>query len=1069
MPSFSIEAPGEANPLTETTLLHVLQSASSSNQHQIQTGTKQLQQWEKSPGFYKHLQSVYIERSLPTEVRYLAIIQLKNGIDKYWRKTATNAVNKDDKAVIRSRLISSGIEELDHRLALQNALVIAKIVRFEYPQDWPEAISSTLEAVRAAGQDTTSQRLARILLILLYIIKELSTARIQRSRTNLQAATPEILSVLGSLYLERLDQWQGRLSSSPEDAGVETLMTQSLLSIKILRRLVISGYDFPNRDSDVCEFWKITLSQVDSFIHLVSQQQSALVNRTKRLVQKHLLQLSKFHLDMAEKHAAGFILLPSSLDLVRAYWGFARNFSESYGSQTTTVQDIDGEDEDADTDARTSEKLSLNGLLLIRACIRMAFLPVHTFRYRHEQEKEEKRQAETTVKVDLLTQPFVEEIMSTVMTKFLVLRQSDMKDWVEEPEEWVFREENESEDMHLSVRACSERLVLDLSTHFKSTLTEPILGLFRTVANINNEDVLFKDAVYAAIGMSAAIFREDIDFDALLTSNLVAEVQKQKQGYGIMRRRIAIFCSQWIVVKASQDSKAVIYQMFDHLLNQDDSLNDQVVRITAGRHFKSIADDFEFDSAKFAPYAESIITKLMALIEEVEITATKMALLDTISVLIERFEHNIEPFAERIVGMLPPLWEQSGDEHLMKQSILAILARLTNALKEHSSRFHSMLIPIIQSTIQPDSELSAFLLEEALDLWHSILVQSTTATPDLLSLLEHLFPLLSLASETLRETLTITESYLFLSPSTLLSEPIRLPLLKSLTPLIGPKSKPDANGMVCTSIELMLRSASTLGGPSATKQLTADLVESGLLPRLLSGLRSAWTAHCTTGPLAKIPAVDGIVETDHFGVLSRLILGSTDAFVQAVTYTPLAPPDGEDDGSVLKADPIPPEDNLKWLLEEWFSHLENVGDPARRKLMLLALTTLLETGHAAVLGNLQLLMGLWTDVITELCELDFDPVSGAGSGAVKGEDCLVYNDINELKVVAEGSVEAPEDVRRRELTWSDPVHRVGVVGFVRERLAGVVQGCGGEEKFRDEWLVNVDKDVVAAFGKLGIM
>lgn len=47
-----------------------------------------------------------------------------------------SAVNKEDRSVIRSRLLESGIEEYDQRLALQNALVVAKIVRFEYPNDW---------------------------------------------------------------------------------------------------------------------------------------------------------------------------------------------------------------------------------------------------------------------------------------------------------------------------------------------------------------------------------------------------------------------------------------------------------------------------------------------------------------------------------------------------------------------------------------------------------------------------------------------------------------------------------------------------------------------------------------------------------------------------------------------------------------------------------------------------------------------------------------------------------------------------------------------------------------------
>jgi hypothetical protein len=52
----AIEVPGEANPLTEGILYHVLRSASSSDPTQIQTGTKQLQAWEKTGGFYPLLQ-----------------------------------------------------------------------------------------------------------------------------------------------------------------------------------------------------------------------------------------------------------------------------------------------------------------------------------------------------------------------------------------------------------------------------------------------------------------------------------------------------------------------------------------------------------------------------------------------------------------------------------------------------------------------------------------------------------------------------------------------------------------------------------------------------------------------------------------------------------------------------------------------------------------------------------------------------------------------------------------------------------------------------------------------------
>jgi transcription termination factor NusB len=132
----AIELPQEASPLNQQTLFNILVWASSSNPQRVQTGSQQLQNWERQPGFYSGLQSVFIDTSLPTEVRYLSAIQLKNGIDKYWRKTAMNAISKEEKALIRSRSLESGVNEPDHRLALQNAIVIAKIMRFEFPHDW---------------------------------------------------------------------------------------------------------------------------------------------------------------------------------------------------------------------------------------------------------------------------------------------------------------------------------------------------------------------------------------------------------------------------------------------------------------------------------------------------------------------------------------------------------------------------------------------------------------------------------------------------------------------------------------------------------------------------------------------------------------------------------------------------------------------------------------------------------------------------------------------------------------------------------------------------------------------
>jgi hypothetical protein len=65
--------------------------------------------------------------------------------------------------------------------------------------------------------------------------------------------------------------------------------------------------------------------------------------------------------------------------------------------------------------------------------------------------------------------------------------------------------------------------------------------------------------------------------------------------------------------------------------------------------------------------------------------------------------------------------------------------------------------------------------------------------------------------------------------------------------------------------------------------------------------------------------------------------------------------------------------------------------------------------------------------------------------------------------------EAPEDVRKRELIYSDPVHNINLVAFVREHLQQAIQAAGGESMFQEEWLSRVDADVMKGFMDLGIM
>lgn len=942
----------------------------------------------------------------------------------------------EEKAHIRSSLLDGGLEEAENSLALQNALVVAKVVRIDYPNDWPDVLTNLIRILRTASH-SNQLHLRRGMMVMLQVVKELSTARMKSSQTRLQSVTPEIVSLLSDIYTDKAALWMAFLNGSGEDEGGATdAMENSLYAIKILRRLLIAGYEYPNHAVEVRQLWELSQSQFGQFLGMVSQDPPALVSPAKELVEKHLVQLSKLHTQMSTQHPAAFALLPSSVALVQAYWGLVAKFGEAYGLER---QDFSAKalrpDDQMKEQRPVMEKLCLKGLNILRACCKMVFSASQTFKYRTPEIKQEQQEGVALIKSQLLTDELVNQMASVIVTKFFVFRQVDLEAWEEDEDEWEIREEGGGDTWEFEVRPCSEKLFMDLVINFKHLLVEPLLSFFDSVAGTSQSSVVTKDAVYTAMGLSAPVVFQSFDFDAFLTSTLVNDVQQTGAGYKVLRRRVAILLGQWITIKVSEANKPLVYQIFQHLLKADDETNDHVVRITAARQFKAVVDDFSFESETFLPYAPDILSKSMALIPEVETTDTKMAILDTIRMITVRLEHHISPFADQIVNMLPGLWEASGEEHLMKQAILTLMSTLVSAMKEQAQRYHSMILPLIQRAVDPSSEMQVYLMEEALELWVVILAQTPSpATPDVLALADSAFPLLEIGSDNLRSVLNIVDAYIILAPEAMLGDQARIRILSHMTNLLG-VTKRDLAGLVTTIVENMIRAAEKLGGANGIMQIAKDLHESGYTEQIFAGLRDAWEAHQTTGPGRKYPKLDDVVETDYFTILARLALADPSIFVTIM-------------GSVGNADEV-----WQWLSTEWFRHFDSMANIDRQKLSCLALTRLLELPPPmtpVILPRLQDYFAMWTSVISEMID-----------GRNDGGDNLVW-------LTSEGSeYEGPEDVRRRLHSAEDPVHTIHAFQFVKERLGGLVAACGGEEAFQRDWLVNVDKDVLSGFQRLG--
>jgi Importin-beta N-terminal domain len=1058
MPHFTIEAQGGTIPLTAQSVYNTLLQASGGTLQGVKVATEQLSNWEKHPGYYSLLQDVYADFSLDQTIRFQAIIQLKNGIDKHWRKTSVNPIGKDEKIRIRSHAIQVGIAEPAPSLSLHTALMVAKIVRYEFPHDWPDVISTLIDYLRqSAESDADPQFVTNVLTLTLQIIKELASGKLSRTRKSLQQISLELLHVLGHLYINLVSRWT--LAAPSLDATHIQMAHNSYTAMKILRRLLVAGFEHPHREKDVEQFWQLLQQHQNSFWTIWQNLQGS-SDSVGAIVTKHLLQQSKLYLEMARNHAASFVLLSSSMDILSRSWStisLLGNAFETENSHANTDKWQPMAIGDSQEETSPLEKLALKALLLFRACLKMVFNPAQTFKYQHPQDKEDRKLAVELIKAKVLTDDTVVSIMEILVTKYFVLRLSDLRDWESEPDEWERREDEIADAWEYAVRSCSEKLFLDLIINFKELLVPKLLQVFHRYASVSNTDVFIKESLYSAVGIAAACLEDTLDFNEFLCNTLLAEVHINQPHYNLLRRRAAILLGQWVPIKPDSLDRRTIYQIFTHLLSTEDVLNDFVVRVTAGRQLRHVLEPFEFNYEDFSQFATPLLQSMMLLISETELTETKMSLLETVRVAVTKLEGRIEPYADDIMSMLPTLWADSGEEHLMKQAVLTMITAIITSLGPKSKKYHADIIPLIYDSVKPDSEASVYLLEEALDLWAAIIQQAATdivsennaPSLQLLSLCGSLIPLLDM-TDTARQTLELLESYVLLSPSTILAPDILLPMLTCMKSMLD-TARSSRSRDISGATQVLEHLISILSTPNqlitetireaGLTHLIGSMVKTGYLSEVLALLTEAYDYHKDPRPSKRPPDVIGPAETSLFCVLARIALANPVLFVEAIHSGSSSP-------------------NIEWLMTEWITHFDSIGDILRRKLQALAITNLLKAASPPpvfVLEQLQSLMTMWTDVLTEL---GFEAPEQSEGDYLWHATGIVEN--------PGWSEDIPEDSRKRVVNQIDPTYSVNMRKFLAERLHSTIEELG-EDSFRSEWLSRLDNSVLKAFVDLKIL
>ncbi|NXU08627.1 IPO11 protein, partial [Pardalotus punctatus] len=711
-----------------TVVLRVLTQATSQDTAVLKPAEEQLKQWETQPGFYSVLLNIFTNHSLDVNVRWLAVLYFKNGIDRYWRRVAPHALSEEEKTTLRAGLITNFNEPVN-QIATQISVLIAKVARVDCPRQWPELIPTLVESVKV--QDDLQQH--RALLTFYHVTKTLASKRFPADRKLFYDLTSSIYSFACSLWNHHTDTFLQQICTGDEAAAANSL-ERTLLSLKVLRKLTIHGFVEPHWNAEVMGFLHAIFERLKQFLECSRSVRAESICRDR--LEKTIILFTKVLLEFLDQHPVSFTaLIQRSLE-----------FSVSYVF-TEAGEGI------------VFEQFIVQCMNLIKMIVK---------NYAHKPSKNiEDRSPEILeahkIKTAFFTYPTLTEICRRLVTHYFLLTKEELTMWEEDPESFTV-EETGGDSWKYSLRPCTEVLFIDIFREYNQTLTPVLLEMVHSLQGSTNMEntnaILIKDAVYNAVGLAAYELFDSVDFDQWFKNQLLAELQVSHDRYKLIRRRVIWLIGQWISVKFKSDLRPILYEAIRNLL-QDRDLVVSINNCFFGLHIYV----FEFRTDQFLPYLESMFTLLFQLLQEVTQCDTKMHVLHVLSCVIERVSMQIRPYVGCLVQYLPLLWKQSEEHNMLRCAILTTLIHLVQGLGADSKNLYPFLLPVIQLSTDVSQPPHVYLLEDGLELWLVTLENSPCLTPELLRIFQNMSALLELSSENLKNCFKIINAYIFLSSS----------------------------------------------------------------------------------------------------------------------------------------------------------------------------------------------------------------------------------------------------------------------------------------------------------------
>lgn len=679
--------------------------------------------------------------------------------------------------------------------------------------------------------------------------------------------------------------------------------------------------------------------------------------KTIQELENTIEEYGNLYLSLQKAHPVSAVLCPAWLDIIRYYW------------QNIVI-------EGDRLSKEPFEQHVLQGLLLIKETIKNSSYNSVTLDLLSitDEEKELAIESARLVHEQFVTSSFVNNCAETLITRYMLLTAEDFEKWEDDPEGWA--NATDSENWEFELRPCAEMTFMNLLSKHRDQLVPILLSLVERVTDVvDQQTLLFKDAVYAAIGLGVNSLYGRFDFEPFVMNRLRLEASQKDPSLKALRRRIAWLLGKWITESMSSDCRKVIYELVMGLMVENEDL---VVRLTAAQALKNAVEDWDFDIQIILPYLGTAVHLLLNMLNQAEDPDIIKKLISYLSAIMDRTGDEVIPYAGQIIQLLTPLWSPTTDP-LLQSSLVVTYTKLAGILNEQSIQLHGILIPIIQYCIDRNNEAHIYLLEDSLDLWWAVLQCTPTPSPEILSLLPTALDLLDYDTENLRKLLKIIDSYIILDPtSTLTHAPI---LFNKLTDKVG-QSREQAAAYIVHTLDLAFQ--------SVPLNVYGDaLIQSGLLSKVILLLIQG--------------QMYGYAVMNYMNLLARLSIQDASFVLKIIEIT----------------SPERSEEFVSYVIDTWLDKFDNISQTRSRKLACIGYTRLLMTGNPLMLQKLPNLIAVWTDVGPEIKEIEGDEV--------------LYSEVD-----MEGDVyeieNSLEKARKSKIFHQDPVYTLDLIGLIRDAV-----------------------------------